>query len=291
MLGTGRGEPESSSSPPTRSARIGTGARSRRPGGYIQSLAPEKPAPSEKKSKSRAKSSADLADEQTEAVAESVVELTAETADSVADAVAEPVRRIEPAEPAAEAVAEPAAEAVAEPVAEAAVATDGEEPEAAADETEAAAPEAEASTDEAPAPKRRRSTKTASEDGAVSIGMPTTPTFAGTAAHTEGALVSVRSPGQRLPSAGHSPAHPVRSRDARRLPSRWPSVPVPAVDQAAVSDLIESETSCSCSTCSAVGGLSTFSIVGDGRESVHQRVDHHAADDRASCAGFRLLSP
>ena len=83
-----------------------------------------------------------------------------------------------------------------------------------------AEPEAEAATEEASRPAKRRPCRPslASEEGAISIGMPITTTLPGQLQTHEGALASVRSTGQRLPRAGHPPAHPVRARDARRLP-------------------------------------------------------------------------
>ncbi|HYI22578.1 MAG TPA: uL15m family ribosomal protein, partial [Candidatus Limnocylindrales bacterium] len=135
-------------------------------GGYIQSLAPEKPEPRPKRAErleaARAAREPGVGSTgEPVASADSIESVESESAESVAEPVTEPA-----AEPAAEAVAEPVDASVAEPVADAEAATEAVEPEAAADESDTPAPEAEAATEEASAPKRRRSTKSAPDEGA-----------------------------------------------------------------------------------------------------------------------------
>ena len=95
-------------------------------------------------------------------------------------------------------------------------------------------------------------------------------------------LTRVRIAAQRLPGAGHPAPDPVRPRDPDRLP-----VPGRTCRSRASTGTSSPRSSSGNPLFGLLdlfsgGGLSSFSIVGAGREPVHQRLDHHAADDRAS---------
>ena len=58
------------------------------------------------------------------------------------------------------------------------------------------------------------------------------------------------------------------------------SVPIPGVDKDQLKTFVEGNALVGLLDLFSGGGLSHFSVVGAGDEPVHQRVDHHAADDR-----------
>ena len=100
----------------------------------------------------------------------------------------------------------------------------------------------------------------------------------------------VRSLLQRLPRAGHPAAHPLRRLHAGHLPGPGARARARRRPDGA------GERSSSRTRCSAAARPVLGRRPGDvldhrpGREPVHQRLDHHAADDRASCPGSRSCS-
>ena len=56
-------------------------------------------------------------------------------------------------------------------------------------------------------------------------------------------------------------------------------VPLPGIDREALAEFFQNNTAFGIIDLFAGGGLSQLSIVGAGDEPVHQRLDHHAADD------------
>ena len=57
------------------------------------------------------------------------------------------------------------------------------------------------------------------------------------------------------------------------------AVPVPGINRDTLKEFIEGNALIGLLNLFSGGGLSNFSVVAVGHEPVHQRVDHHAADD------------
>ena len=93
-------------------------------------------------------------------------------------------------------------------------------------------------------------------------------------------LTRDREPAQRLPGAGSSPAAAVRRRDPDRLPVPGRTCRCPGVDRGALATFFNSNSLLRAARPvlgrRAVAGSRSSAL---GREPVHQRLDHHAADD------------
>ena len=89
----------------------------------------------------------------------------------------------------------------------------------------------------------------------------------------------VRIPAQRLPRAGHPATAAVRPRDPDRLPVPGPCAGAGRRPGPADAVLPEQRRCSASSTCSRAAGCRASRSSALGREPVHQRLDHHAADD------------
>ena len=89
----------------------------------------------------------------------------------------------------------------------------------------------------------------------------------------------VRIPAERASARRTSGAGSCSSWDPRRLPAARRRCRCPGIDRAALADFFKNNSAFGILDLFAGGGLSQLSIVGLGDEPVHQRLDHHAADD------------